>query len=198
MMAHLKTLSFLLAVGLCVSAAVLLSQPVNSSVAVSNDTVRSEKDVIAGYKHWTQVNKEPQVVPSRIAIQCAAPTVAERSLEDQNPHRDKFVVVYVNDIGRVAMLEKKYPVFPQGSVIVKEKLITKDSTSPELLTVMRKREPGYDPKNGDWEYMVFDGAAQTVQASGKLEKCQACHEEEKGSDYVSRRYIPYDTLNKMK
>jgi len=195
---YLKTLSVFFAVAVCVSAAVLLSRPVNSEVAGPDDKVHSEKAVIAGYKHWTKVNKEPQVVASKIAFQCAAPTVAQRSMEDQNPHRDKFVVVYVNDIGRSAMLEKKNPVFPQGSVIVKEKLNTKDSTSPELLTVMRKREPGYDPKNGDWGYMVFDGAAQAVQASGKLEKCQACHEEEKGSDYVSRRYIPYDDWKKMK
>lgn len=38
------------------------------------------------------------------------------------------------------MLYRKKPNFPQGSLIVKEKLTKPDSKSPELLTIMHKRE----------------------------------------------------------
>src|SRR5215470_871378 len=105
-------------VGLFVSIAVSFTKPINSKVTAM--LVRYDKpaghEVIAGYKHWTQVNPEPQVVFSRIAIQCSTPTPGQVSLEKENPHRDKFVVVYVNDIGRSAMMEQKRPVFPEGSV----------------------------------------------------------------------------------
>ena len=73
------------------------------------------------------------------------PSVTQQEMEENNPHRSKLVVVYVNDIGRAAMMEQKLPHFRRARSIVKEKLATIASTAPELLTVMRKREPGYDP-----------------------------------------------------
>src|SRR5262245_44062420 len=98
-MKHLKSASFVFALALSVSISLYLSKPVSSFPSVNK---LSNGDFIAGYKNWTRVNKDPQNVPSRIAIQCALPTAEQRSLEQQNPHRDKFVVVYVNSIGRSA------------------------------------------------------------------------------------------------
>jgi len=191
-----KLISFVIAAGFSLSVALLLSSPVNSEVVVNDNAPTAE--LIAGYKQWTRVNAEPQVVASQIAIQCAAPTLAQRQLEDGNPHRDKLIVVYVNEVGRAAMMEQKKPVFPVGSIVVKEKLTTKESAVPELLTVMRKREAGYDPERGNWEYLVFDGPGKVLQASGKLEKCQGCHQLEKNTDYISRRYLPTDVWQKLK
>ena len=119
-------------------------------------------------------------------------------MEAGNPHRDKFITVYVNDAGKHAMLQEKSPRFPQGSIIVKEKLTDRDSTAPELLTAMIKREPGYDPDNGDWEYMALDGAGEEVQARGRLESCQACHMMSKHTDYVSRNYLPHEVWQRLK
>ena len=194
---YMKTLVFLLALGTCLGAALFLSSPAQSEVkASSNETPSNE--LIAGYQKWTRVNPEPRFVSSRIAMACALPSVAQQEMEDKNPHRSKLVVVYVNDIGRAAMMEQKLPHFPQGSIIVKEKLTTIESTAPELLTVMRKREAGYDSSSGDWEYMVFDGSTKVLQASGKLKKCQACHLLEKSTDYVSRNYLPANVWEKLK
>lgn len=198
MKVYSKALFVLFLIGLCIGSAAFLSRPVDSEVVITESRKVPDNEVIAGYKHWKQVNPAPQEVLSRISIQCAAPTAAQVDNEKNNPHRNKFVVVYVNDAGRTEMMERKFPVFPVGTVIVKEKLSTKESTSPELLTVMRKREPGYDPTKGDWEYMVFDGPGQTLQANGKLEKCQACHLGEKATDYVSRAYLPYEIFEKLK
>jgi hypothetical protein len=191
-----KLLSFVIAAVFSLSVAVVLSRPANSEVVVDDNGPTPA--LISGYRQWTRVNPEPQIVPSQIAIQCAAPTLAQRQLEDDNPHRDKLVVVYVNEVGRAAMMEQKKPVFPVGSIVVKEKLTTKDSAEPELLTVMRKREPGYDPERGNWEYMVFDGPGKALQASGKLEKCQGCHLLERNTDYISRRYLPTNVWQKLK
>ncbi len=156
-------------------------------------------ELVAGYKGWARVNPVPAVFHSRVATLCAAPPTAEqRRQEEQNPHRDKFVTVYVNDAGRRAMLEEKAPRFPVGSLVVKEKLTTRDSSEPELLTAMYKREAGYDPEGGDWEYLVLDGRGQEVRARGKLENCRACHQAYTQTDFISRNYLPYDLYQKLK
>ena len=115
-----------------------------------------------------------------------------------NPHLEKFVNVFVNDAGRRAMLEKLRPRFPVGSLIVKEKLPSRDAAAPELLTAMYKREAGYDPEGGDWEYLVLDGRGREVQARGKLESCRACHQAVAHTDFVSRDYLPQDLRRKLK
>jgi hypothetical protein len=158
----------------------------------------SANDVINGYRQWTRVNPEPVVFHSRLAIQCAAPTRQQIEMEKDDPHMNKFITVYVNELGTKAMMHEKNPRFPQGSVIVKEKLPSKDSTTPELLTVMFKREAGFNPENGDWEYMVSDGAGQEVHARGRLEKCQSCHTMVKDTDYVYRNYLPNEAWQKLK
>lgn len=173
------------------------SQERTESVA-SAKTPPSGSDVVEGYKQWTRVNPIPAVFHSQIALQCAAPATTQSRMEQGNPHRDKFITVYVNDIGRRAMMEEKVPRFPQGSVIVKEKLTTQDSSAPELLTVMTKREPGYDPKYGDWEYIALDGSGKSVQARGRLESCQACHVMVKDTDYVSHNYLPHEVWEKLR
>ncbi len=96
------------------------------------------------------------------------------------------------------MMQEKVPHFPVGSIIVKEKLATPSSSEPELLTVMTKREPGYNPRNGDWEYMALDGSGTKVQARGRLDRCQGCHILVKHTDYVSRNYLPYKVWEKLK
>jgi hypothetical protein len=151
-------------------------------------------ELIAGYKHWTRVNPEPAQVNAQASQLCAALTVPQAPT---SPH-DKYITVYVNEIGRHAMMEEKAPHFPQGSVIVKEKLTTPESATPELLTVMIKRKPGYNPESGDWEFVVLDGEGRTVQARGKLENCQSCHLMDKATDYVSRSYLPAEVAKKLR
>ena len=159
----------------------------NASTA---STEATENEAIKGYRQWTRINPEPVIMEPRVAELCAMSRgpLKERVMEKDNPHKDNFITVYVNETGSKAMYAKK-PSFPLGSVIVKEKLLRKDSDSPELLTVMIKHEPGYNPANGDWEYMVTDAAGK-VQARGQLENCQACHTMVKNSDYVYRSYVP--------
>lgn len=166
------------------------SSPTFQTVAPPGDPVKE----IAGYRGWSKVNTEPQLMPDRTATLCAA----NLPNAPKNPHANKYVTVYVNDIGRKAMTEELNPYFPEGSVIVKEKLPDKSSQAPELLTVMIKRGKGFSPTNGDWEYMVVDGTGTTVQARGKLENCASCHTGRSGTDYVFRTYLPNETQNKLK
>ena len=162
----------------------------------SQEPARSSgPDNIAGYRQWTRVNPKPAMIAAQVAQLCA-PASAPNPNGPHGP--DKYITVYVNDIGRHAMMEEKEPHFPQGSVIVKEKLTTARSATPELLTVMIKRERGYNPESGDWEYMIVAGDGLTVQERGKLENCQSCHLMDKNTDYVSRAYLPVEVAKQLK
>jgi hypothetical protein len=156
-------------------------------------------ELVAGYKNWTRVNPEPAIFHLPNASDCAIPVgAAARMATEDSPHIQKFINVFVNDAGRRAMLKEKRPHFPVGSFIVKEKLPTRDAAEPELLTAMYKREAGYDPGGGDWEYLVLDGEGREVQARGKLESCRACHQEVADTDFVTRHYLTYDLRRKLK
>ena len=164
-------------------------------VAGSSNTTAEQHELINGYRKWTRVNPVPADFPSTLALLCAPLTVKQLEMD---PHKDKFITVYVNELGTKAMMHEKKPQFPKGSVIVKEKLTSRESTSPELLTVMIKREQGYNPGNGDWEYMALDGDGKEVRARGRLEKCQACHQRAAYGDYVHRNYLPAEIREKLK
>src|SRR5262249_14280583 len=101
---------------------------------------------IQGYRNWLKVNPEPQLMDLRTRLLCARPS-SPTGVDvngPTNPHHEKYITVYVNDVGKNAMMEQVKPQFPVGSVIVKEKLPDKSSQSPELLTVMIKKEKGFN------------------------------------------------------
>jgi hypothetical protein len=154
---------------------------------------------IDGYQKWTKVNSAPQSMPAEISALCAMPrfTPASNSVHGDKS-QDKYFTVYVNGTGREAMLTQKVPQFPEGSVIVKEKLTDRNSKTPELLTVMIKQKKGSNPAAGDWEYMVTDGTGTKVEGRGMLENCQACHVGQQGGDYIFRTYLEEDTKKNLK
>jgi len=162
-----------------------------TSIASIRPATGNSVKEIAGYRDWFKVNPTPEVMQAKTSLLCAAPTAGNRIYGPDNPHHEKYITVYVNAVGRSAMMEQAKPSFPEGSVIVKEKLPDKSSQTPELLTVMIKRGKGFNNESGDWEYMVVDGTGTKVEAQGKLENCQGCHQANQQKDYVFRTYLPY-------
>ncbi len=160
------------------------------------------ESLIAGYRDWLRVNPQPVYMHYNVATLCMAPqsinALNSRAPSKENPHLRKYLTVYVNETGRAAMLEAAQPQFPIGSVIVKEKLSQRTGGVPELLTVMVKREKGYNAESGDWEYLVFDGSGKKIEAQGKLANCNACHVTVKDTNYVFRSYLPRDVATKLK
>jgi hypothetical protein len=189
-LSRILSLCFLVATGFCVS---YFATQRYAAAAHNGEPTGDTVQEINGYRGWTKVNPEPQRMPDQTAALCAVAV-----LPAVNPHRDKYLTVYVNDIGRAAMLEQKSPAFPEGSIIVKEKLSEKSSQAPELMTVMIKRGKGFNPASGDWEYMVVDGTGTQVMARGKLDNCQSCHRGKPGTDYVFRNYLPDEVTSKLK
>jgi hypothetical protein len=77
-------------------------------------------------------------------------------------------------------------------VVVKEKYPQySPNAKPVAVAAMTKREPGYDPGNGDWEYAYEqrwpEQEAKTVR--GKLDACIDCHQGVRDKDYLFRSYL---------
>jgi Cytochrome P460 len=156
---------------------------------------------VKGYKNWTKISKDNFTMNATTSSLCASPgkmTPTKGSDIENSPHKDKYINVYVNSIGKDEMLTKKNPKFPVGTVVVKEKLTSPDSQTPELLTVMIKRKKGFNPEVGDWEFMTLNGAATEVTAKGKLESCQTCHLDYKQNDFITRTYLTDEIRQKLK
>ena len=140
---------------------------------------------IAKYRQWTLVNPTPVLMDSVAAISCFT------RKEEDNPHETRYASVYVNPTGAATMVAdtRPLPSFPEGSIIVKEKLRSPTSKTPEILTVMVKREQGYNRKSRDWEYLVLDGAASEILERGKLARCNRCHDNYIYTDFVTMSYL---------
>ncbi|HEX2270196.1 MAG TPA: cytochrome P460 family protein [Pyrinomonadaceae bacterium] len=166
------------------------------AVATKSSPGVPESDLakLANYRRWTLVNPTPQLMAPLPAISCAI--IPGRN--EPSPHLNKYVSVFVNPVGREEMMTMHHPKFPVGTMIVKEKHGSPDSTKPELLTAMIKRGPGYNPESGDWEYLVLDGAASKIVEQGKLTRCSGCHNLYQRTDFVTRTYLPETVRNELK
>jgi hypothetical protein len=139
----------------------------------------------AGYRSWKPVNPEPKLANARDLRDCRGPLPEERG----SPHMDGFINVYVSEAGREAYLKGMTKELPEGTVIVKEKLV-RDAKQPTELGVMIKREKDFAPKSGDWQYIFVDAKGTVTDQQSKLKNCAACHRLREKNDYVFRAIVP--------
>lgn len=110
-----------------------------------------------------------------------APRIDDKDLHDDSP---SYGVVYANEPASKAYAEGASRPFPVGSVLVRERLPQLDSTTPELLAVMIKREKGFNPAGGDWLFMTVDGEATKITKRQKKGSCLNCHQSARDRDFV--------------
>jgi hypothetical protein len=122
-----------------------------------------------------------------VAAMCAMPPEYAKG----NPHAPKFITVFVNNIGEKAMLATDSTTIPVGSIIVKEKFDSDTDGKLELLTIMVKREKGFDPTVGDWEFLTASGE-RNVHQGVDVSHCISCHRGQPETDFVFRSYLPQD------
>ena len=152
----------------------------------ANPDYRSAKHPLGDFHRWTKLNPEPALLDSYVDELCGPGPKAIHQRE-VDPHAKTFITVWVNGTGREAMLNGKN--LPVGTVIVKEKLAT-EKGPVTLSTAMIKREKGYSPTCGDWEFAVLDAQGSMVTKRGRLETCMMCHAEHKRNDHTFRFYLP--------
>jgi hypothetical protein len=142
---------------------------------------------------------EPRWVPGRMAQLCAPPSPQLMARESKMPHLKKFIKIFVTAAGEAAATGHECT-YPPGTVVIKEKLpavarekertdLVKPGTEPELFTGMLKREKGFHPEAGDWEFFTVSGDAAKITSRGKLESCIDCHKEYAQTDGISRQYL---------
>ena len=111
--------------------------------------------------------------------------------EPKNPHEKgekTFARVFANDLAHGEIYKDK-PVFPVGSMIVREKLLKESDETPQLVTVMLKHEKGFSPKSGDWEFFVLDSGLSKIKKSEKVGDCSKCHVQANETDFVFKTYL---------
>jgi hypothetical protein len=144
----------------------------------------STETAFAALSKLKRLTPQPVWVDAAVAMMCAAPRpeyIAARKKEF-GPHHNVPVNLYANDAAEkiVSANGKAYPI---GSLILKEKLAAKGEAT--AIGGMRKREKGFDPANGDWEYFFAEKSKPFV--IGVLPDCVACHAKTKETDYVYAR-----------
>jgi Cytochrome P460 len=130
----------------------------------------------------------PRTDEEQAARKAAADRLA-KDRADRGPHHFPVIVVRTNPDAWDAFKGRKAPM-PLGTVVVKEKhraLNTEDHPVDEY-AVMVKREAGYDPANGDWEYRYVERAEKKVER-GRLAYCIDCHRNVAAQDYLFRTYL---------
>lgn len=153
---------------------------------------------VADFPSWYKANPKPYFISSQLDLLCRMATPEELARQAKDPHVHKFVTVYANRTAEATM--RKGGVFPEGSMIVKKKFLAPGWTTsrtaesikdpePDIATVMIKRNKGFNPKCGDWEFAVLDKSGEKVTAQGKLETCMSCHASKAKSDCVYRTYV---------
>jgi hypothetical protein len=65
--------------------------------------------------------------------------------------------------------------FSTGSLLVKKHALT-SSAAPGPIFAMAKRDAGFFPEGGDWEYVVLDAEGH-LEDRGRLTLCARCHAE---------------------
>ncbi|MEZ5428630.1 MAG: cytochrome P460 family protein [Pyrinomonadaceae bacterium] len=124
------------------------------------------------------------------------PPEPKKEKKPKNPHEEtgtSYGVVYANDVAR-SEIEKPNPVFPVGSIIVREKHLSVESETPELVIAMVKREKGFSKKTGDWEFFVLDSTAENLTQRETRGKCAECHSQTKKTDWVFRDFLKSNTI----
>jgi len=118
------------------------------------------------------------------------PPRESKSSQDKDEHAGGFGVSYANELALEALTAQPIRKLPPGSIIVREKLRKADDVQPLMLAAMIKRLPGFNPKGGDWEFVVTNGAMSNIIKRTKGGECRNCHSTRKDRDFVFAKPSP--------
>jgi hypothetical protein len=102
----------------------------------------------------------------------------------------EFIRIYEEDLDSEEddIFFKSYPV---GTIILKESFLNGNSrpTTALLLSGMIKRDKGYDPKYGDWEYFQSNKSGEIIAHGNSKDKlisttCIDCHSNIEDKDFI--------------
>lgn len=106
----------------------------------------------------------------------------ERTSKQDGGHLTTLGFSYVNETGRSAFRQQPF-VFPTGSIIVRERLLT-PSSNPDQLVIMIKHEKNFNRKADGWEFLTVTGDLTKVFKREKEGKGLQCHASASANDFV--------------
>ena len=167
--------------------AVLLVGGVAAVALAAEAPTVTKENAFSFYRGFKRLTETPRYVSMQLAVMCAMPSkeMVAREEREKGPHAQARIHLYVDPSAENTVNERR-TVFPPGAIVIKEKLGS--GNLAVAVGGMIKHPPGYDPKNGDWEYFYCekDGAP----TSGKLANCATCHAGAKATDYVFSVWNP--------
>lgn len=177
-----------LAIGVLAAFAAGCGVNTSATFSVATPATTEDRGPI-DYAGWPSLTKDPVRVSPEIFTMCRAPVVAPNTVA-RGPHLAPSVRYFVNPENETVVKAGTNPV-PVGTTIVKEKWWREDALAPDAYAAMIKREPGYDPVHGDWEYVYVtkDETEKRIVERGKLTSCINCHRNAKTTDYLFRTYL---------
>jgi hypothetical protein len=150
-------------------------------IGFSKDSIPNAPDLI-GKRTLVRVTNRPVHIVSLNSRLCRP------GRSPDGPHHDHWIDVYVTRSG-YSVMKSGTGVYPKGTMILKQKYTDPEGKKTDLFTGMRKREKGYNPETGDWEFFVLNSTRTSATALGRIESCIDCHASFKSNDFVSRDYL---------
>jgi hypothetical protein len=128
------------------------------------------------YAAWEKRTENPQAISAEIFALCRGPTQAEEDFV-ASEHGDMLYLLDWLDPGAAAVFTAASSgPFPVGATIVKEKLVLESGGYMlHALGLMLKREPGFDPAHGDWQFGYWNAADGMIAGASENEHCGNCH-----------------------
>jgi hypothetical protein len=144
---------------------------------------------------WPAATEQPHPVMPVSYSFCTAPSPQDPPARAVNPAEhgphDRPAIVVRTSPEVIDLFRAGRSPLPVGAVVVKEKHDGPIASGPPAAYgAMVKREPGYDPAHGDWEYVYATERSEKSVTRGKLASCIECHARAKETDYLFRTYLP--------
>lgn len=136
----------------------------------------AELKEIENYRKWSFIKGPFRVSPGMALLCVHPPFLSHPGTEGAGKSGAKEVNIQVFANGRAATTldDDSKKVFPPGSVILKEKYVA-PGKAPDSLGIMIKREPGFDPEVGDWEFIFLADGKKIARGQKDLKNCYDCH-----------------------
>jgi hypothetical protein len=153
----------------------------------SNPSELSElQSLLDNYHSFAPQTPEPVSVSGYIFGLCRSPTLPETEFLKSIHGDGRYLQDWANPSAAQALASGRPLTFPAGAVIVKEKYAGPKSAKPDVVAIglMIKREPGFDPAHGNWDYAYYEPALGIVRTEEQSAYCANCHAGAAANDFV--------------
>lgn len=142
-------------------------------------------EIMDSYRTWQPQSPEPVAISAYIFGLCRLPTLPEMEFLESEHGDGRYLQDWANAQAEAGIARRGAPPFDPGSVIVKEKYVA-TGTGPELVAIamMIKREPGFQPSQGDWDYAYYEPELGVIQTKAQSDYCAGCHIAASETDFV--------------